>query len=153
VIDQAVVDRLLAKTEWRGGCLEWTGYRNKKGYGLIRVAGKSLLVHRVVWIWHHGDISSDVMVTHNCDNPACCCIDDLKLGDNVSNQAEKRERARVKGERNPNAKLTDAEIRVIRSLEGQESTGSLARQFAVHPTYIRSIQRGDYRAPVLLERA
>jgi len=53
------------------GCREWMGATNPKGYGNIRVEGKTLLTHRVAWTLKHGPIPPGIKVLHHCDNPPC----------------------------------------------------------------------------------
>ena len=78
-----------------GGCLEWTGYTNKDGYGKIRVKGKSVGTHRVAWEIAHGPIPEGQDVLHHCDNPPCCdTVTCLFLGTNADNVADKMEKGR-----------------------------------------------------------
>lgn len=68
-----------------GDCLEWTGYRDKLGYGRIMATnpktGKltSWLTHRFAWTLKHGPISDGIEIDHNqCHNPPCINPDHLK---------------------------------------------------------------------------
>src|SRR5690606_19689627 len=59
------------KTEARaGGCIEWTGNRDKKGYGRLTTA-KGVLAHRLAYRMHFGVELGDKLVCHRCDNPSC----------------------------------------------------------------------------------
>ena len=63
--------RLISKVHFHpwGGCWEWTGARNHKGYGMINIGGKTRRAHRVAYYLHTGE--SPEMVCHSCDNPKC----------------------------------------------------------------------------------
>jgi len=77
-------------------CLEWTGYRNRDGYGQIQVDGKKLLAHRVAWMLHSGEMPS-LLVCHTCDNPRCCNVEHLYVGTHTDNMKDKVDRGRWKG--------------------------------------------------------
>lgn len=100
------------------GCHEWTGSRNRKGYGQMRVNKRGILAHRFSWVAAHGLIPNGLFVLHRCDNRSCVNIDHLFLGtakDNTADMISKgRQRsANMKGEANPASKLTVAEVRNI----------------------------------------
>jgi hypothetical protein len=50
-------------------CWEWTGNKNRDGYGRIPYHNKSMRAHRMAWIFAHGDIPKGMFVCHHCDNP------------------------------------------------------------------------------------
>jgi len=54
------------------GCLEWTGSRQSRGYGHLRVNGKLILAPRLAWSLVNGPITDGLRVCHRCDNPLCC---------------------------------------------------------------------------------
>ena len=76
------------------GCHLWIGNVNRKGYGRIRVDGKTHVAHRAAWIVAHGQVPSGSMVLHSCDNPACVNPHHLHLGDSFANMREMVERGR-----------------------------------------------------------
>ena len=78
-----------------GDCIEWTGTRTRKGYGVIRFSpsGEKTTAHRVAWVIRNGHIPPGLMVLHRCDNPRCVNADHLFLGsakDNTADMVSKR---------------------------------------------------------------
>lgn len=55
------------------------------GYGVIKVAGRTARLTRVVWELHHGSIPTGLSVLHSCDTPACARVDHLMLGTQRAN--------------------------------------------------------------------
>jgi len=117
-------------------------------WGVMRAWGKSHKASRVSWILNRGDIPDGLNVCHDCDNPMCVNPGHLFLGtqaDNVTDMDEKarRRNAPLLGPRHPNAKLTLAQVEIIRRHVG--SATPLARQFGVSPEQINNIRRGAQR--------
>jgi len=114
-------ERFWAKVDKRGDdkCWLWTAFTNK-GYGRIRVDGKTQNAHRISWEIENGPIPEHdsyhgICVCHTCDSPACVNPAHLFLGrqaDNVRDCIEKGRKA--VGEKNGRAKLTEDAVRNIR---------------------------------------
>lgn len=87
-------DRLLNRIKKNAGCWEFQGYRDRDGYGQIRIGSakdksrKMVKAHRVSFSIFNG-VSLEEMkgkvVMHRCDNPACICPKHLKLGTQKEN--------------------------------------------------------------------
>jgi len=103
------------------GCWEWTGFRDKNGYGRISYEHhqKMVPVHRLMYKLLKGEIPPKLYVCHHCDNPSCFNIHHLFLGtpkDN-SRDRENKQRGRTQnqnGEKNHAAVLNPEIVLSIR---------------------------------------
>lgn len=79
-------ESFAARTSWVNGCLLWTGYTDKKGYGQLRVGDKMKFTHRYAWERVNGPIPAGMKIDHqhHC-NPACCNVEHLRLVTNQQN--------------------------------------------------------------------
>lgn len=85
-----------------GSCWEWTGSRNKKGYGVFRAIGRVELAHRASWALANGLIPSGLCVLHKCDRPSCVNPAHLFIGtqaDNVADMEAKGRGSHPRGDR------------------------------------------------------
>jgi hypothetical protein len=143
---RTVGERFWALVDATGqGCWPWTGSKNPKGYGRCSAFGRGgLLSHRVAWALTNGDIPPGLVVRHRCHNPACCRPAHLLLGTQAENIRDSvRDHRHTFGERNGNAKLTEANVLAIREAKasGFGST-ELGRRFGVTEALIRQVCKG-----------
>ena len=123
---------------------------DSKGYPIIQLwinrKMYSKLVHRLVWEAFNGRIEDGLLVLHGAgttrDN---CCLENLSLGtiqDNVGRD-RRRDGTTPQGERNASARLTEAQVRYIKSrIRDNEKLRALARLFEVTPGLIGHIKNG-----------
>ena len=108
-------DAFLARAVWRGGCLEWTGSKNDKGYGQIVVDGKVVAAHRYAWLRARGPIPDGEVIDHTCFNPACVNIEHLRpatVGENNTNCSGPRSTNRL-GYRNISRHGSGYQVRIV----------------------------------------
>lgn len=132
-----------------GACWSWTGAR-AEGYGALyrvpwsRHARGRDRAHRVSLRIALGREVSNVL--HACDNPLCVNPAHLREGTQAENVADRHARsrdARFIGEDHHNAKLTEADVREIRTmLRSEVGTRTIAKRFGVSRASVRGIADG-----------
>jgi hypothetical protein len=128
------------------GCWLWTA-GSRQGYGQFGVAaGRVVDAHRISWELANGPIPAGLFVCHTCDVRICVRPDHLFLGTHSDNMQDMHRKGRantraVCGEEHYAARLTEADVRAIRTATGQ-TLSALARAFGVSRTHIRDIRIG-----------
>ena len=117
-------------------CWSWIGAIHYMwGYGQFRVKGKYVAAHRFSWMLHNGEIPNGLCVCYKCDNPKSVNPKHLFLGTVADNNLDKKLKGRqpsIAGEKNPRAKLTENDIRNIRSFHKLGYSGAeLGRIYGV----------------------
>lgn len=140
--------------EPNSGCWLWNKTYNQNGYGVFRIGSicdgtrQQRLAHRISYELANGSIPNGMEVCHKCDNPACINPDHLFAGthaDNMGDAAKKRRfpGSYLVGETNPSCRLSDQDIRDIRS--SREKGIVLAHRYGVHHCHISRIKNGHMR--------
>jgi hypothetical protein len=76
------------------GCWEWTGYRNRLGYGQMTVNRKSWTAHRYSFHIHNPSVEIEGWdILHSCDNRWCVAPNHLRRGDHADNMRDRAERS------------------------------------------------------------
>lgn len=136
---------VLAET----GCWIWQGRgRGSNGYGALSVDGKPMPAHRFIWTLFNGPIPKGMMVCHKCDTPKCVNPHHLFLGTATDNVRDCIDKGRFKsggamnpprGTAHPLSKLTDEDVREIRSDDRNNS--AIGRHYGVSKTLIGYIKQ------------
>lgn len=138
-----------AKVDVRGpdDCWEWQG-RVEGGYGRFgpTLCG-TMLAHRIAWTLMYGPPGA-LCVCHRCDNPVCLNPGHLWLGTRTENNADCVAKGRLHkgsinvGQCNPSAKLTEADVRAIRTMADNGITQAMiSDQFGVSFQQVSRIVR------------
>lgn len=126
-------------------CLTWP-FSTVRGYGHLGYRGKAWLAHRLVCHVVHGEPpTSKHEAAHSCGNGHRGCVNPkhLRWATSKENKADKvAHGTELFGERNPSAKLSQADAARIRSLKGMATCRDLAKQFGVSRSQISDIQTG-----------
>lgn len=137
---EAYIDRSAGQD----ACHLWTGSVNDDGYALLKIDGKTRQVHRWAYQRFVRPLSPGEVVRHTCDTPACHNRSHWRSGTQADNMRDCVERGRFadnRGSRNPRAKLTEADVRVIRA--ARESVSALARRYGVSRFAVRQARSGS----------
>lgn len=124
-------------------CWEWQAGCSGDGYGAFKVDGRQVGAHRYAFLLFYGAIPTDLHVLHHCDNPVCVNPLHLFAGTQADNQLDKARKQRsLHGERNPKAKLTASDVRVVRQLAAAGlQQRQIARTFGVGDNAVSRIVR------------
>lgn len=74
----ALVRRFLSRLEHSGGCWVWTGHKDSRGYGQIKINGRAYWAHRVAYALFRHSFPAGYEIDHTCRNPSCCNPDHLR---------------------------------------------------------------------------
>jgi hypothetical protein len=121
-------------------CWEWTGVINKNsGYGHITYNKKIWKTHRLTYFLLKKDFDPELCVLHKCDNKTCCNPDHLEQGTHKMNSQQMAERNRsLKGEKSPQAKLTEKQVIEIRN--NSSTYKKIAEKYNVSDSLIWAIK-------------
>lgn len=113
-------------------CWVWTGYCQPDGYGRIMREGRLHNAHRWYYEEQHGALPSHAKLDHLCRVRACVNPDHVEPVTNAENSR-----------RGSNAKLTYADVAVIRTLRASGWTQrSIADRYGVCRNTVANIEHG-----------
>lgn len=97
--------------EPNSGCWIWEGWAGtgRSEYGRVRVNARPLLAHRLSFAAFNGDLRSEHLVCHRCDNRLCVNPDHLFLGNHTTNALDMVRKGRA-----GRAKLCADDVSAIR---------------------------------------
>jgi hypothetical protein len=107
-LTESLLRRFWQRVAKGDGCWEWTGKRDKNGYGRVYLGGgrearREGFAHRVSYTIHFGPIPDGLDVLHHCDAPRCVRPDHFFLGTQTDNMRDMD----AKGRRAPRARATE----------------------------------------------
>lgn len=124
-------------------CWLWQGDVCKDGYGRIWHENRNKRATHVALLLDGRPRPHSALCTHSCDNPSCVNPSHLAWGTPASNMAEKMQRRRHRwapGTMQPCAKLTEDDVRVIRS--SPATCTALAEKYGMTVSRIARIRKG-----------
>lgn len=128
------------------GCWGWSGGVYPNGYVKMNCSPNGIrpLGHRISWLIHNGDIPTNKIICHTCDNRSCTRPDHLFLGsqsDNIRDMHKKRRG--LLGDTHTNSKLNSIQVLKIRELlSGKHLQREIAEMFNVSRPTITLIKNG-----------
>jgi hypothetical protein len=118
------------------GCWEWTGLKDKDGYGLFPYMGIQHRANKIALELDGRPVPTGMYACHHCDNPPCVRPDHLYPGTPKQNMADAVARKRM----NPKTKLTADEVRAIRREVGTHE--QIAKTFNISRANVSLIREG-----------
>ena len=142
-----LADRFWERVCKTDACWEWSGCKDKDGYGkIVRAGGNGpeVRTHRLSWELEHGPVPEGLKVLHRCDNPSCVRPDHLFLGTTADNQQDMMRKGRsTRGSRSARAKLNeDTVLSILDLLHDGIKQARVARMFGLDKCTINHIWRG-----------
>ena len=123
-------------------CAIWP-YGGLRGYGMIKQGKKPVYVHRIVCEAVNGPPPSPKHeAAHSCGKGGMGCVNPnhLRWASKLENNRDMIAHGTMpRGEKSGRAKLTENDVRKIRSLDGQMLNTEIASMFGVAPTTISSV--------------
>ena len=89
------MERIARRRVVVGECWE-TSLSQNKVYPQLKVGGKNLAIHRIVFEAHNGPLPEGMYVLHHCDNPRCHRPEHLYAGTLSENMRDMWSRGRHK---------------------------------------------------------
>jgi hypothetical protein len=131
-------------------CWAWLGQFNTNGYGVfawtpVKHDHRNAYAHRVAWELTHDKIPEGLVVRHKCRGK-CVNPAHLELGTQAENNRDMiRDDTQRRGVRNPNAVLTEEQVREIKMRLANYERGmcvALAAEYNVAKETITSLKKG-----------
>jgi hypothetical protein len=124
-------------------CPKWPFARGRGGYGHIQHDGKVRDVHRLVCEMAHGPAPSpNHDAAHECGKGAegCFGASCIVWKTKSDNQIDRRQHGTSpRGEGCPTSKLSEADVRAIRALRGQETQREIAARYGINRVTVSDI--------------
>jgi hypothetical protein len=148
-ITNQMIERFWTMVDIRGAndCWEWKGVMGKTRYGAFGYKkGRHIPASRFALYTKIGELPSDILACHTCDNPPCCNPAHLFPGTQKDNVAD----AMAKGRRRSRPKITDEIVKEVRRLwwYDQIYVFQIANNLHIPKRYISQIMSGKIKADV-----
>lgn len=139
------------------GCIEWTGFRTKRGYGVIGVNNRVIRAHRIAYEIAFGPIPRGLCVCHSCDNRACINPEHLFVATHAENMKDMADKGRANnapailaargkhklGENHHATKVTANVVTLMRDMKrGGNTLREVSARFGVPMATVQSIVTG-----------
>jgi hypothetical protein len=127
-------------------CIFWPYAKHRKGFGLVRHNGKTVVASRLVCELAFGaPKDTKLQAAHSCGNGHRGCVNPrhLRWASRLENAADQiMHGTRKRGKKVNTCKLSEHDVRQIRALLPSQSMSSIAAQFGVSVGAIKNIETG-----------
>lgn len=143
-INRVNADRFWSKVDKSGECWVWTAAKIPPGYGTFTVDNRTYSATHIALTLSgrpRPAPPNNFALHGECTNPSCVNPAHLRWGSQRENVADQYRFGHIdrKGERGHSVKLTEADVRAIRTRP--EPSTKLAPVYGVTPAQIRNIRR------------
>ena len=118
------------------GCIEWTGAKDAKGYGILGRGGRdegNVKAHVVAWELVHGPVPRGMVIDHTCRNTGCQNVEHLEPIESFEN-----------AQRGSKTKLTPEDVDRARArVAAGESRKTVAAELGVHSSHLSRVVSGQ----------
>jgi len=148
------IKNFWSKVNKTDSCWNWVG-SECRGYGKVNLNTKTYLTHRIslsiLGLLDKPRTGSKgakgILVLHKCDNRKCVNPAHLLTGTQKDNMHDAKLKGRkwygeMSGENNPRAKLTNKDVKKIRSLMGSMPNKQIASLYKINPSQVYCIRTG-----------
>jgi hypothetical protein len=148
----------IERLPW-SGCWIWMNGDAKNRRHQLIYEGESILAYRLSYMAFVGELPDEVLACHRCDVPECVNPCHLFPGTHTENMRDMVKKGRhkgfgnstdqpsleqrLRGEANTQAKLTEDQVKEIRSLRGVESPKKLRERFGISKGHLYRIFNGQ----------
>ena len=138
-VEKYIKDRVSINPDT--GCWEWVGSFFSNGYARAGLKGYSKRASRLCYSYFVGEIPKNMFACHKCDNPGCVNPDHIFIGTAKDNLLDMSNKGRsLRGEKSPNAKLTEDKVIKIRNSKKPKEYWS--KKYNVSIFTIRDVMNG-----------
>jgi len=121
-------------------CWLWIGSKNLYGYGQFTIKSKPIGPHRFSWLLAGNTIPEGHLIRHKCRNKHCVNPEHLETGTHQENALDRvRDGTNAKGEKQGLSKLTEEQVREIKTYSGDKSYNDLSKDYGVYKSTIEKI--------------
>lgn len=110
------------------------GCEGSRGYWQVMVDGRSYTLHRLIWIWHHGDIPDGRVIDH---------IDGDKLNNQIENLRPLSNRDNSRRETSTKRNLPRNVYRHRRGFKVEFKIDGKTRGFGSYPTVEEAVDKAE----------
>lgn len=127
-----------------GECWNWTGNKDKDGYGSLRSLTTQIRAHRLSYEMHNGAIPDGHVVRHSCHNPSCVNPGHLLTGTQQDNVNDTMQAGHIRvNEAHPNCKFSNEVVAEVRQSSGKRK--DIAKAFGISESQVGNIRSGAQR--------